>query len=168
MSEQFEESQGLYNQQMHVNVQRNLREGVWVRGWVSKSENGGEIQMSENLLSDGVILTVSESDSQVNESETQERVSESASEVRVNQHDSHLNESEIQERVSESASKDEHDSHSNESETQERLSESASEVKVNEHDIQVSEVTTSESEIHERVQEKSGVTEIQVSTEVTL
>ena len=43
VSEQFEESQGLYNQQMHVNVQRNLREGVWVRGWVSESENGGEI-----------------------------------------------------------------------------------------------------------------------------
>ena len=79
-----------------------------------KSESGGEIRTSENLVSEGV--TVSESDSQVNENETQEN-------------------------------------------------ESASEVRVIEHDIQVSEAM---SEIHVRVREKSGLTEIQVSTKVTL
>ena len=140
VSEQFEVSQGLYNQQMHVNVQRNLREGVWV----SKSGSGGEIQMCENLPSDGVILIMSGSDSQANESEIQERVRENVSEVRVNEHNSHLNESEAQERESES------------------------EVRVNEHDIQASEVTMTESKIHERVLEKLGATKVQVSTKVTL
>jgi len=79
-----------------VNAQRNLRnprEGAWV----SESESRGEIQTRENLVSNGVI--VSESDSQAKENETQERVSESVSEVRVNEHDSHLNESETRERV---------------------------------------------------------------------
>lgn len=47
---------------------RNLREGAWV----SESESRGEIQKRENLVSNGVI--VSESDSQAKENETQERV----------------------------------------------------------------------------------------------
>ena len=51
---------------------------------MSGSVNGGEIQTRENLVSDGLIA--SESDSQVKENETQERVSESAGEVRVNEH----------------------------------------------------------------------------------
>ena len=68
VSEQFEVSQSLYNQQMHVNIQRNLRDGVWV----SESGSGGVIQMCENLLSDGVILIVSGSNSQA--SKIQERV----------------------------------------------------------------------------------------------
>lgn len=74
-------SQDLYNQLMDMNAQRNQKEGVWM----SESESGGEIQMTENLV--GMVGIVSES--QVNE--TQERESENVSEVRVNEHDSHLN-----------------------------------------------------------------------------
>lgn len=98
-----------------------------------------EGRFRENLVSDGV--TVSESDSQTKENDTQERVSESASEVRVN-------------------------SHQNESESQERVSESVSEVRVNEYDVQASELTMNE--IYVTVREKSGVTEIQESAMVTL
>jgi hypothetical protein len=78
------------------------------------------------------------------ENETQERVSESASEVRVNEHHSHLNKSESQERVNGSAS----------------------EVSVSEHDIRESEPT--ESVIYERVLEKLAATEIPQSVKVTL
>ena len=107
VSEQFEASQVLYNQQMHVNIQRNLREGAWVSRRVSESQNGGEIETRKTkLVSNWVILTVSESDSQINVSETQERVSVSASEVRVSEHDVQVSEvtvseSETHERVGE-------------------------------------------------------------------
>ena len=71
-------------------------------------------------------------------------MSESANEVRVNEHHSHLNKSESQERVNGRAS----------------------EVRVSEHDIQESEPT--ESVICERVLEKLAATEILESVKVTL
>ena len=50
-------SQDLYDPQIHMNAQKNQSEGVWM----SKSESGAEIQMSETLVSK--VGLVSESDS---------------------------------------------------------------------------------------------------------